>query len=189
MGIGLPRRYLFLGLAVLAVLFFFPYYAGDFRMNQLGLFLCFVMFAISLDLIWGCTGILSLGNAVYFGGGAYFGAMSLKLKYAATNPARYGSGIPDFMEWNGLTAVPLWMRPLENIWFAAPAGVLAVGLLGFVFGFITFKRHIYGVYCAGTTLPESLIFQGFINAKQPVPAGLHPLPHPGTPSSHTPFLF
>jgi urea transport system permease protein len=99
MGIGLPRRYLFLGLAVIAVLFFFPYYAGDFRMNQLGLFLCFVMFALSLDLIWGFTGILSLGNAVYFGGGAYFVAMSLKLKYAATNPARYGSGIPT--SWNG----------------------------------------------------------------------------------------
>src|SRR6266446_2784530 len=140
MGIGLPRRYLFLGLAVMAGLFSFQYYAGDFRMNQLGLFLCFVMFALSLDLIWGFTGILSLGNAVYFGGGAYFVAMSLKLKYAATNPARYGSGIPDFMEWNGLTEVPVWMRPLENIWFAAPAGVLAMGLLAFVFGFWFARR-------------------------------------------------
>src|ERR1700687_5876995 len=161
MGIGLPRRYLFLGLAVIALLFFFPYYAGDFRMNQLGLFLCFVMFALSLDLIWGFTGILSLGNAVYFGGGAYFIAMSLKLKYAATNPARYGSGIPDFREWNGLTEVPVWMRPLENIWFAAPAGVLAMGLLAFVFGFITFKRHIYGVYCAGIILAVTVFFFWF----------------------------
>src|SRR5882724_122734 len=173
MGIGLSRRYLVVGLVVIAVLFCFPYYAGDFRMNQLGLFLCFVMFALSLDLIWGFTGILSLGNAVYFGLGAYFVAMSLKLKYAATNPARYGSGIPDFMEWNGLTAVPVWMRPLENIWFAAPAGVLAMGLLAFVFGVITFKRHIYGVYCAVITLAESLILQDAIIEYQAYTGGFN----------------
>src|SRR2546426_2278827 len=171
MGIGLPRKYLLLAAVVVGVLFFFPYYVDDFRMNQLGLFLCFVMFALSLDLIWGFTGILSLGNAVYFGGGAYFVAMSLKLKYAATNPARYGSGIPDFMEWNGLTEVPLWMRPLESIWFAAPAGVLAMGLLAFVFGFITFKRHIYGVYFAVITPAESLILQELIIQKEAATGG------------------
>src|SRR6266849_4823412 len=189
MGIGLPRRYLFLGFAVIALLFFFPYYAGDFRMNQLGLFLCFVMFALSLDLIWGFTGILSLGNAVYFGGGAYFVAMSLKLKYAATNPARYGSGIPDFMEWNGLTEVPLWMRPLESIWFAAPAGALAMGLLAFVFGFITFKRHIYGVYCAVITLAESLIFEELIIEKQAYTGGFNGITDYGSYSSNITFYW
>src|SRR5262245_6414381 len=132
---GLSRRQLLALAGAVAILAGFPYYGGDFRMNQLGVFLCFVIFALSLDLSWGFTGILSLGNAVYFGGGAYFVAMSLKLKYAATNPARYGSGIPDFMEWNGLTEVPVWMRPLENIWFAAPAGVVGMGLLAFIFGF------------------------------------------------------
>src|SRR5712671_3520365 len=175
MGIGLPRRYLFLGFAVIAVLFFFPYYAGDFRMNQLGLFLCFVMFALSLDLIWGFTGILSLGNAVYFGGGAYFVAMSLKLKYAATNPARYGSGIPDFMEWNGLTEVPVWMRPLENIWFAAPAGVLAMVLLACVFGFIT--------------LEESLIFEELIIEKQGYTGGFNGITDYGSYSSNITFYW
>src|SRR5207244_13205710 len=102
MSIGLPRRYLALAVLVIGVLFFFPYYVDDFRMNQLGLFLCFVIFALSLDLIWGFTGILSLGNAVYFGGGAYFIALSLKLKDAATHPARSGNGMPDFMQWNVL---------------------------------------------------------------------------------------
>jgi len=189
MGIGLSRRYLAVGLVVIAVLFCFPYYAGDFRMNQLGLFLCFVMFALSLDLIWGFTGILSLGNAVYFGGGAYFVAMSLKLKYAATNPARYGSGIPDFMEWNGLTAVPVWMRPLESIWFAAPAGVLAMGLLAFVFGFITFKRHIYGVYCAVITLAESLIFEELIIEKQAYTGGFNGITDYGSYSSNITFYW
>ncbi len=189
MSIGLPRRYLALAVLVIGVLFFFPFYAGDFRMNQLGLFLCFVIFALSLDLIWGFTGILSLGNAVYFGGGAYFVALSLKLKYAATNPARYGSGIPDFMEWNGLTAVPGWMRPLESIWFAAPAGVLAMGLLAFVFGFITFKRHIYGVYCAVITLAESLIFEELIIEKQAYTGGFNGITDYGSYSSNVNFYW
>src|SRR5437763_16712641 len=99
LSLGLPRRYLALAVLVIGVLFSFPYYAGDFRMNQLGLFLCFVMFALSIDLIWGFTGILSLGNAVYFGAAAYLVALSLNLKYAAANRARDGSGIADFMEW------------------------------------------------------------------------------------------
>src|SRR5947209_15249378 len=128
MSLGLPRRYLALAVLVIGVLFVFPFYGGDFRMNQLGLFLCFVMFALSLDLIWGFTGILSLGNAIYFGGGAYFIGLALKLQYAATHATRYGEGaIPDFMTWNGLTEIPRWMRPLRNVWFAAPAGVLATG--------------------------------------------------------------
>ena len=189
MGIGLPRKYLLLAAVVVGVLFFFPYYVDDFRMNQLGLFLCFVIFALSLDLIWGFTGILSLGNAVYFGGGAYFIAMSLKLKYAATHPARYGNGIPDFMEWNGLTEVPGWMKPLENFWFAAPAGVLAMGLLAFIFGFITFKRHIYGVYCAVITLAESLIFEELIIEKQAYTGGFNGITDYGSYSSNIGFYW
>jgi urea transport system permease protein len=186
---GLSRKHLLVVLAAIALLAAFPYYGGDFRMNQLGLFLCFVIFALSLDLIWGFTGILSLGNAVYFGGGAYFVAMSLKLKYAAENPARYGSGIPDFMEWNGLTAVPVWMRPLESIWFAAPAGVLAMGLLAFIFGVITFKRHIYGVYCAVITLAESLIFEELIIEFQAYTGGFNGITDYGSFSSNRTFFW
>jgi urea transport system permease protein len=189
MGTGLPRKHLGIAVLLIAVLFLFPYYAGTFRTDQLALFLCFVIFALSLDLIWGFTGILSLGNAVYFGGGAYFVALSLKLKYAATNPARYGSGIPDFMEWNGLTAVPGWMKPLENIWFAAPAGVLAMGILAFVFGFITFKRHIYGVYCAVITLAESLIFEELIIEKQGYTGGFNGITDYGSQSGSVAFYW
>jgi urea transport system permease protein len=171
---GLSRTQLIIALAVIGGFFFFPLYAGAFRTDQLGLFLCYVMFALSLDLIWGFTGILSLGNAIYFGGGAYFIGLALKLQYAATHATRYGEGaIPDFMTWNGLTEVPRWMRPLQNVWFAAPAGVLAMGFLAFVFGVITFKRHIYGVYCAVITLAESLIFEELIIEKQAYTGGFN----------------
>ena len=75
-------------------------------LSLLGKFLCFAIFALSIDLIWGFTGILSLGQAVYFGIGAYFVALSLKINYALTHPTRYGGKFPDFMEWNGLTELP-----------------------------------------------------------------------------------
>ena len=75
-------------------------------LSLLGKFLCYAIFALSIDLIWGFTGILSLGQAVYFGIGAYLVALSLKINYALTHPTRYGGKFPDFMEWNGLTELP-----------------------------------------------------------------------------------
>src|SRR6266513_349834 len=86
--------------------------ANNYLLSLVGKFLCYSIFALSIDLIWGFTGILSLGQAVYFGIGAYFVALSLKINYALTHPTRYGGNFPDFMEWNGLTAVPGFMTPL-----------------------------------------------------------------------------
>ena len=86
------------------------------------------IFALSIDLIWGFTGILSLGQAVYFGIGAYFVALSMKLNYTLVNATRYGHNIPDFMEWNGLTEVPRFMVPLTSTPFAV-ACALAVATL------------------------------------------------------------
>lgn len=95
------------GAAVVILIGTFPYYASNaYVLSLLGKFLCFAIFALSIDLIWGFTGILSLGQAVYFGIGAYFVALSLKINYALTHPTRYGGKFPDFMEWNGLTELP-----------------------------------------------------------------------------------
>ena len=83
-------------------------------MSLLGKFLCYSIFALSVDLIWGFAGILSLGQAVYFGIGAYFVALSLKINYALIHPTRYGGRIPDFMEWNGLTELPAVHGPADQ---------------------------------------------------------------------------
>src|SRR5262249_60460842 len=81
----------------------YPYYGGNaYVLSLLGKFLCFAIFALSIDLIWGFTGILSLGQAVYFGIGAYFVALSLKINYALTHPTRYGGEIPHFMDRKGV---------------------------------------------------------------------------------------
>ncbi|MGQ0486563.1 MAG: urea ABC transporter permease subunit UrtC [Hyphomicrobiales bacterium] len=153
----------------------FPYYGGtdSYVLLLLGKFLCFAIFALSIDLIWGFAGILSLGQAVYFGIGAYFVALSLKINYALGNPTRYGNPLPDFMEWNGLTEVPRFMLPLTSTSFAVFCAVAIPTFLAFIFGVITFKRHIYGVYCAVITLAEALILQEFIIEYQAYTGGFN----------------
>ena len=162
------------GAVVVALIGAYPYYGTNaYVLSLLGKFLCYSIFALSIDLIWGFTGILSLGQAVYFGIGAYMVALSLKMNYALTHPTRYGGKIPDFMEWNGLTALPGFMTPLLHLPVAILCALLLPTLLAFLFGAITFKRHIYGVYCAVITLAESLILQDFIVEYQAYTGGFN----------------
>jgi urea transport system permease protein len=165
----------FLGCALaVAAIGSYPYFGtSTYVLALLGKFLCYAIFALSIDLIWGFTGILSLGQAVYFGIGAYFVALSLKINYAAVNPTRYGGTIPDFMEWNGLTELPGFMEPLLSTPFAVFLALAVPTSLAFLFGVITFKRHIYGVYCAVITLAESLILQEFIIEYQAYTGGFN----------------
>jgi urea transport system permease protein len=171
----LPIWALLLGALVVAAIGTFPYFSGpnSYVLLLLGKFLCFAIFALSIDLIWGFTGILSLGQAVYFGIGAYMVALSLKINYAIAHPTRYGSKFPDFMEWNGLTALPTFMEPLISVPFAVVAALVIPTVLAFIFGVITFKRHIYGVYCAVITLAEALILQEFIIEYQAYTGGFN----------------
>ncbi|MGE0117012.1 MAG: urea ABC transporter permease subunit UrtC [Dongiaceae bacterium] len=171
----IPLWALLLGALVVALIGTSPEYAGadSYVVGLIGKFLCFAIFALAIDLIWGFTGILSLGQAVYFGIGAYFVALSMKLNYTLVNATRYGSNIPDFMEWNGLTEVPGFMAPLLSTPVAVACALLIPTLLAFIFGVITFKRHIYGVYCAVITLAESLILQDFIIEYQAYTGGFN----------------
>jgi urea transport system permease protein len=162
------------GAFIVAAIGAYPSYGSNpYVLSLLGKFLCYAIFALSIDLIWGFTGILSLGQAVYFGIGAYFVALSLKINYALVNPTRYGGKIPDFMEWNGLTELPEFMKPLISLPFAIACALAVPTLLAFLFGAITFKRHIYGVYCAVITLAEALILQEFIIEYQAYTGGFN----------------
>ena len=169
-----PLWVLILGALVVAAIGSYPYYGSNqYLMSLLGKFLCYSIFALSVDLIWGFAGILSLGQAVYFGIGAYFVALSLKINYALIHPTRYGGHIPDFMEWNGLTDLPAFMTPLISTPFAVVCALVIPTFLAFIFGVITFKRNIYGVYCAVITLAESLILQDFIIEYQAYTGGFN----------------
>jgi urea transport system permease protein len=170
----IPLWALLLGALVVAAIASYPYYgSSQYVLSLLGKFLCYAIFALSIDLIWGFAGILSLGQAVYFGIGAYFVALSLKINYALVHPTRYGGRIPDFMEWNGLTELPGFMTPLISVPFAVVCALVIPTFLAFIFGVITFKRHIYGVYCAVITLAESLILQDFIIEYQAYTGGFN----------------
>ena len=162
------------GALVVAAIAAYPYYGtSTYHLALLGKFLCYALFALSIDLIWGFTGILSLGQAVYFGVSAYFVALSLKINYALTHPTRYGGKIPDFMEWNGLTELPGFMAPLKSYPVAVACALIVPTLMALLFGVITFKRHIYGVYCAVITLAEALILQEFIIEYQAYTGGFN----------------
>nr|WP_036709420.1 urea ABC transporter permease subunit UrtC [Paenibacillus pinihumi] len=134
--------------AAAAALFCAPLYLSDFRLNLLAKFLAFAIVALGLDLIWGYTGILSLGHGVFFGLGAYAMAMYLKLEAS-------GDKLPDFMGWSGLANLPWFWKPFESFWFAAAAGIAIPALLALVLGFFTFRNRIKGVYF--TILTQALV--------------------------------
>lgn len=133
---------------VVALLMLAPLVLSDFRLSLLAKFLAFAIVAIGLDLIWGYTGILSLGHGVFFGLGAYCMAMFLKLEST-------GGKLPDFMSWSGLSEIPWFWKPFEYAAFAIPAGIIIPMLLAFVLGFFTFRNRIRGVYF--TILTQALV--------------------------------
>ncbi|MBY6085641.1 urea ABC transporter permease subunit UrtC [Priestia flexa] len=116
-----------------------PLFLQEFRLGLLAKFLCYAIVAIGISLIWGYTGILSLGHGVFFGLGAYCMGMYLKLEGSTT-------GLPDFMEWSGVTTLPAFWKPFTNPVFAIGAGIIVPMLLATVLGYFTFKNRIRGVY-------------------------------------------
>lgn len=146
----LPRRvWLLIGYAVAAAaLFSAPLYLNDFRLNLLAKCLAFAIVALGLDLLWGYTGILSLGHGVFFGLGAYAMAMHLKLVSS-------GSRLPDFMDWMGLRKLPWFWEPFKSFAFAAAMGIIIPAGLALLLGFFTFRNRIRGVYF--TILTQALV--------------------------------
>ena len=141
----------FVFVLIIVVLALAPLFISDFRVNLLGKFIAFAILAIGLDLIWGYTGILSLGHGVYFGLGAYCMAMYLKLE------AAHGK-LPDFMSWSGLERLPWFWRPFSQGFFALAMAMLIPTLLAFFIGFLTFKNRIRGVYFSILSQALSIIF-------------------------------
>ena len=121
-------------------------HVSDFALNRFGKFLAFAILALGLDLIWGYTGILSLGHGVFFGLGAYCIGMNLMLGIGSESV--YGSELPDFMVWNQMTAVPWFWKPFYSLPVALLAGILVPVACACLFGFLAFRSRIKGVYFA-----------------------------------------
>src|SRR5438477_4136916 len=119
---------------------------SDFTLNLFGKFLAYAILALGLDLIWGYTGILSLGHGVFFGLGAY--AVGMHLMLTIGTESVYGSTLPDFMVWNQVKELPFFWKPFYSFWFAIAAAILLPTLFAAIFGFLAFRSRIKGVYFA-----------------------------------------
>lgn len=123
---------------------------SNFWINVWGKYLCFALLAISVDLLWGYTGLLSLGQSMFFALGGYMLGMHLMLMIGEEGVyAKAGKNpelLPDFMVFLGHTFLPAFWRPFHSFGFSALMVVLVPGLIAAVFGFLAFRSRIKGVY-------------------------------------------
>ncbi|HTV71274.1 MAG TPA: urea ABC transporter permease subunit UrtC [Rhizobiaceae bacterium] len=110
-----------------------------------GKYLCYALLALSLDLVWGYAGILSLGHGAFFALGGY--AMGMYLMRQIGDRGVYGNPIlPDFMVFLNWKELPWFWYGFDQFWFAALMIMLVPGLLAFVFGWFAFRSRVTGVY-------------------------------------------
>ncbi len=109
-----------------------------------GKFMCFALAALALDLVWGYTGILSLGHGVFFALGAY--AHGMYLMRAIGRDGVYQSHLPDFMVFLDWKTYPWYWSMTDNFWYCMALVVLVPGVLAFIFGYFAFRSRIKGVY-------------------------------------------
>jgi urea transport system permease protein len=149
------RRWFGVFAALLAVLVLAPvlnllvpagnaFHLSDYAIALIGKIMCYAICALAMDLIWGYTGILSLGHGVFFALGGY--AMGMYLMRQIGRDGNYQSDLPDFMVFLDWKTLP-WHWSLSDSFIAQVLLVVAVpGLLAFVFGFFAFRSRIKGVY-------------------------------------------
>ena len=131
------------------------FYVSDFTLNLFGKFFAFAILALGIDLIWGYTGVLSLGHGVFFGLGAYAIGMHLMLEIGAEGV--YGSSLPDFMVWNQVKELPWFWKPFTSFGFSLIAVILVPMIFATFFGFFVFRSRIRGVYFAIITQALALV--------------------------------
>ena len=171
------RRYQLGSLLLLVLLLavVLPLTLDIFRLNLVGKYLTYAFVAIGLVMVWGYGGVLSLGQGVFFGLGGY--AMAIFLKLEASDPVstkiQSTPGIPDFMDWNQLTALPAFWIPFQSLGFALFAVVAVPTLLAWIVSFAMFKRRVGGVYFAIITQAVALILTVLIIGQQGYTGGVN----------------
>ncbi len=128
-----------------------PLHISTFTLSLCGKYLCYAVLALSVDLLWGYTGLLSLGQCLFFSLGGY--ALGMHLMLMIGPRGQYKSSIPDFMVFlefpkrfpatGGLP--PHWI-PFKHFWFAAAAVLWVPAVVALIFGFLAFRSRIKGVY-------------------------------------------
>ena len=159
----------------LILLVVFPLAMDIFRLNLVGKYLTYAFVAVGLVLCWGYGGILSLGQGVFFGLGGYAMAMFLKLEASDPETTKIQStpGIPDFMDWNQLTALPWFWKPFDSFTVTLIAVLVVPAIFAFIIGVAMFKRRVSGVYFAIITQAIALILTVLIVGQQGYTGGIN----------------
>ncbi|MBN2739149.1 MAG: urea ABC transporter permease subunit UrtC [Spirochaetales bacterium] len=144
-----------------------PLALSQFRLALIGKFVTYAIVALGLDLLWGYTGILSLGHGVYFSLGAYMMAMHLKTQTTDFQ----AQGLADFMTWSGLTKLPWFWEPFSNFAFTIIMVIVVPVLFSLVIGFPAFRSGIKGVYFTILTQALALSLSIFFIGQQPYTGG------------------
>ncbi|HCF27779.1 MAG TPA: urea ABC transporter permease subunit UrtC [Cyanobacteria bacterium UBA11049] len=150
---------LVVGAIASVLIFVMPAIISSFRLNLLGRFLTLAIVALGIDLIWGYTGLLSLGHGIFFGLGGYAIGMHLKLQVPQNE-------LPDFMGLYGVTELPWFWQPFYSFPFAIAAVVIIPSILAALLGYLVFRNRIRGVYFSILTQAATIVFFNFFNGQQ-----------------------
>jgi urea transport system permease protein len=144
-------------------LFILPLVLDDFRLNLFGRYFSLAITALAIDLIWGYTGLLSLGQGIFFSLGGYAVAMYLML---TTKSEAGGNGIPKFFENYGVEQLPFFWQPFWSPLFTLNALWLIPALIAGIVGYLIFRNRIKGVYFSIITQAALMVFYHFFNGQQ-----------------------
>jgi urea transport system permease protein len=131
-------------------------HVSSYTVALVGKFMCYAIAALALDLVWGYTGILSLGHGVFFALGGY--AHGMYLMRAIGRDGVYQSNLPDFMVFLDWKAYPWYWSFTDHFWYSMALVVLVPGALGFLFGYFAFRSRIKGVYFSIITQAMTFAF-------------------------------
>jgi urea transport system permease protein len=166
-----------MGLLVLGLLL--PFAVSTFRLELFAKYLCLAFPAVGIVLLWGQTGILSLGQGLFFGMGSYFIAMFLKLEAtthvdsAQALAQFYGSNLPDFMVWNSVEELPWFWKPFSSLPFTLAAILVLPPLVAFAIAYVPFRRRLGGVYFSIVTLSLASVASIMIIGQQGYTGGVN----------------
>lgn len=170
-----PMEWLSLLLLAAVILVVLPLALDGFRLNLVGKYLTYAFVALGLVICWGYAGILSLGQGVFFGLGGYCMAMYLKLEASSVENTKIQStpGIPDFMDWNQITALPWFWQPFKSLPLTLLLVVAVPVLFALLISFAMFKRRVGGTYFAIITQAIAAILTILIVGQQGYTGGIN----------------
>ena len=158
---------------LIALIISMPYLVSESRLKIIGKCLSLSILALGIDLNWGFTGLLSLGQGIFFALGGYAIAMYLNLNSAI-------DGLPEFFGLYGVKELPFFWEPFKSPLFTLIAIWFIPGLVAGLLGYLVFRNRIKGVYFSILTQAALLVFYNFFNGQQKLINGTNGLSTPTT---------